>query len=115
MLLYILDANGDPVAVDDPIEWAKWFEADPVRHRRVRHTQLTDDIVVSTVFLGIDHSWGFRSPAPVLWETMIFGGEHDGYQDRYASRADAIKGHAKAVRLAGSGVQWRIVGNGGNE
>lgn len=56
---------------------------------------------VSTVFLGLDHSFGLAGDRlPLLWETMIFGGKHDGYVDRYSSRGAALKGHAKALELA---------------
>ena len=54
-------------------------------------------IFVSTVFLGLDHAW--NSDVPVLWETMIFGGEHDQYQERYTSHEDALEGHKKALTL----------------
>lgn len=47
-------------------------------------TDLPGAVRVSTVFLGLDH-FG-RVGEPVLWETMIFGGAHDGYQARYTSR-----------------------------
>lgn len=40
---------------------------------------------VSTVFLVIDHAF-FSAEAPVLYETMIFGGVHDQWQDRYHTR-----------------------------
>jgi hypothetical protein len=57
-------------------------------------------ITVSTVFLGIDHRFDL-SPGtkPILWETMIFGGKHDQYQQRYTSEADAKNGHIVAVLL----------------
>lgn len=55
------------------------------------------DIFISTVFLGLDHAW--QSDIPVLWETMIFGGEHDQYQDRYTSYEDALEGHQTALNL----------------
>jgi DNA-binding LacI/PurR family transcriptional regulator len=32
-------------------------------------------------------------------ETMIFGGEHDQYQERYTSYEDAVKGHQIALNL----------------
>jgi hypothetical protein len=50
------------------------------------------------VFLGLDHSWT-PGGKPVLWETMIFGGEHDQYQERYTSHKDALEGHEKALTL----------------
>jgi len=30
---------------------------------------------------------------------MIFGGEHDQYQERYTSYEDALKGHQTALNL----------------
>jgi len=88
---YILDDNGNPVPEPDTIRWAKWFE------NNGRHIGCDNigDIRISTVFLGIDHS--FDDGPPVLWETMIFGGKHDQYQERYRSREDAIAGHARSV------------------
>ena len=56
-----------------------------------------DDGNVSTVFLGLDHSWS--GGKPVLWETMIFGGEHDEYQARYTTYEDALEGHQEALNL----------------
>lgn len=63
---------------------------------------------VSTVFLGIDHNWG-RGP-PVLWETMIFGGPHDEFQERYSSHESAVAGHARAVRIARGEIEPDHVG-----
>lgn len=93
---YILDANGNPIAAPDVPTWAKWFET---AQRQVALTKVEPGVVeVSTVFLGLDH--GFGSGPPVLWETMIFGGSHDGYRNRYGSRAAAVEGHKLAVEIA---------------
>jgi hypothetical protein len=54
---------------------------------------------VSTIFLGLDHSFQPDGP-PVLFETMIFGGQHDQYQERYTTYELALLGHAKAVAFA---------------
>jgi len=91
---YILK-DGKPIAVDDVLEWALWFET-------AERVVAKDDIGgahISTIFLGIDYN--FDSGPPVLWETMIFGGEHDEYQERYTSEKDARAGHKRAVELAG--------------
>jgi hypothetical protein len=93
---YILDAEGNPVHEPDLMKWAKWFEGGD--KRRLARTEISKEITVSTLFLGIDHNWGDGSP--VLWETMIFGGPHDQYQERYTSRQAALKGHEWAVKLA---------------
>jgi len=55
-------------------------------------------ILVSTVFLGLDHRFTADGP-PVLWESMIFGGPHSGEQRRYTSKADALAGHADLCAL----------------
>lgn len=90
---YTLDGK-TPVAEPDILVWAKWFEK---ADRSVKKTKLPGFIEVSTVFLGNDHSF-FGGP-PMLFETMIFGGEHDGYQERYSTWEDAEAGHQRAIEL----------------
>jgi hypothetical protein len=89
---YIL-VGKEPKPVDDLIEWAKSFEG---QNRIVEQTQI-GDVKVSTVFLGLDHSFG--GGEPLLFETMIFGGKEDGFQDRYSTWDEAVEGHKKAVEL----------------
>ena len=48
-------------------------------NRRVAH-DVKDGISVSTVFLSLDYQWG-EGP-PLIFETMIFGGEHNDWQNR---------------------------------
>ena len=90
---YILNANGDPEPCDDLMEWGTWIG------RADRHLarDIIDGVTVSTVFLGLDHAFG--DATPILWETMIFGGPHDEYQERYSTRADALAGHERAKAL----------------
>lgn len=57
------------------------------------------DIEVSTVFLGLDHSFSPEKTGPILFETMIFGGEAEGYQERYATYEEAEQGHKKACDM----------------
>lgn len=90
---YVLDGK-KPVPCHDIDEWGKFM----MKHDRiVKQTHISKDVGVSTVFLGIDH--GFGSGEPVLFETMIFGGEHDGYQQRYRTWEEAEKGHQRAIEL----------------
>ena len=78
------------------IEAAEWLDKNPER-KAVKQEHI-DDVFISTVFLGLDHAWD--SDIPVLWETMIFGGEHDqSYQERYTSYEDALEGHQRAIDL----------------
>lgn len=90
---YILNGK-EPVLEPDLMKFGKWFET---ADRVVKQTQLPDNVKVSTVFLGIDH--GFGSDKPVLFETMVFGGEHDQYQDRYSTWDEAEAGHQKAIEM----------------
>ena len=90
---YILNDDNEPL-LTDLISGAQWFEQNPDR-RRVAYTELEpQNCQVSTVFLGVDHS--FNGGPPVLWETMVFGLENE-FMERYTSHADALAGHAEIV------------------
>lgn len=94
--LYILDEQGAPLEVRDVAEWGEWF----TRERRiVSQTQIGEKVLVSTVFLGMNHRFGEDGP-PLLWETMIFGGPLNEAQERYASLPDARAGHKVMCRQA---------------
>ena len=75
-------------------DWAIWFGT---TDRHVAET-IIGDVRVSTVFLGLDHGFGRNEP-PILFETMIFGGEHDQYCERCSTWEEAEAMHAKAVAL----------------
>jgi hypothetical protein len=92
---YILEEDGTIKKVDTET-WSKWFEK---AERHVGNDFLDNDVHVSTVFLGLDQNFSDEGP-PLLFETMIFGGPNDQYQDRYATKEEALEGHAKAVKLA---------------
>ena len=89
---YILKGK-KPVPEHDLLKWTRWFET---AERHVANDRL-GEAQISTVFLGIDHNFG--GGRPILFETMIFGGEHDGYQERYHTWKEAEKGHKKALNL----------------
>ena len=92
---YILK-DKTPILEPDIIKWGEWYSSAANKH--VNRTDLPNDVYVSTVFLGIDH--GFLGQGePILFETMIFGGEHDQYQDRYTTWDEAEKGHEKAINI----------------
>lgn len=86
----------EPVLCNDLMEWATWFEtADRHVAKTVVEQHGENAAKVSTVFLGLDHAFG--DGPPVLFETMVFGGDDDGYQRRYRSWAEAALGHAETV------------------
>jgi hypothetical protein len=66
---------------------SKWIDLTVVR-----------DIEISTIFLGMNHNFLSNGP-PLLFETMIFGGEFDSCQWRYATIKQARRGHRRCVRM----------------
>jgi hypothetical protein len=69
-------------------------------YKRVARTTVSnasESFDVSTVWLGIDH--GFGDGAPTIFETMVFrsGKWTDLECARYATEAEARKGHATMV------------------
>lgn len=104
-IFWILDEDGQPAHPGSFKEYHDFLESD---RKVLERTYLVgadgDPILVSTVFLTIDH--GFRYPRdredyrPVLWETMAFKGESgwaDYDSDRYTSEEEARVGHAEMV------------------
>lgn len=91
----ILNENHEVVPASNALEWARWFEKND---RRVK-LHILGKTEVSTVFLGLNHDFSLIGP-PLWFETMIFGGEHDHYQDRCTTWDEAIAMHDKAVSLA---------------
>lgn len=77
----------------DLLKWAKWFET----AKKHVANDFIGKVRVSTVFLGLNHNFGVGEP--ILFETMIFGGKHDEYQERYCTWEEAEEGHKKALEL----------------
>lgn len=76
--------------------YSSWLygETDGRYNKVVEKTQLKD-CLVSTVFLGLDHS--FDEGCPVLFETMVFEGPDAGYMERYHTWDEAVAGHERIV------------------
>lgn len=88
---WVLGEGHELVATDDVVAWGKMLESSD---RIVAKTHV-DDAEVSTVFLGLDHSFG--GSVPLLFETMVFGGPLDQECERYATWVEAEAGHASMV------------------
>lgn len=105
---YVLDGR-KVIVCNNLLEWACKFED---MNRVVAKTHIPSNgflvwlgklfkskrfepVKVSTVFLGLDHSYG-EGPLR-LFETMIFGGKFDEEVWRYATWNEAEKGHKAAV------------------
>jgi hypothetical protein len=104
---YILSDDGEPVPEPDLMKWARWFET--TRFWRLAFDQISEYVVVSTIFLGLDHRFGGDGP-PILWETMVFKNGEAQDMIRYSSRAAAMEGHEKLVAEWRANVKWHTFG-----
>ena len=92
------DRQGKPMTMQ---QWAQRFEDEDYRH--IARDVIGPDepldpaplITVSTFWLGLNHDW--RSDEPLIYETIIIGGEHDATGMRYATEKQAREGHRRAV------------------
>jgi hypothetical protein len=92
---YILDKHR-VIQTNDVLEWVECMES---RERIVARTEFACGVLVSTVFLGLDHRFGRKGP-PLVFETMVFELAESGSSDeqRYSSWDDAETGHKAVVR-----------------
>ena len=96
---YILEGR-EPIEEGNLLEWAKWIAN---ANRRVNISRIQFSVynqkgkkkigfhTVSTVFLGLDHSF-FDGP-PLLFETIVFGGKLDLEMTRCSTWEEAEKMH----------------------
>lgn len=84
----------------DPLmEWARDLEDS--RGRIIGQDALWNGLWISTVWLGLDHSFGHGPP--LIFETMVFdhlngGSGVDLDQQRYSTLAQAERGHRDMMR-----------------
>jgi hypothetical protein len=80
--------DGQPMTIE---EWGALHDSDA----KILDKTKVGDAEVSTVWLGLDHRFG--DGPPLIFETMIFGGPHDEYQERYSTKEQAQTGHERVV------------------
>ncbi len=92
------DRNGDPI---DMATWGRLFgDRD---YQVVAQTNMIDartgnnqDVLISTVWLGMNHNWG--TGPPLIFETMIFGLEElEDWQVRSPTEDHAQVVHSEAI------------------
>jgi hypothetical protein len=103
---FVLNADKTVSKMEDLAEWSARFDNDD---RRIARDVMPDGRIVSTVFLGLDHSYG--AGPPMLFETMIFPSEknfREEWFERCSTYAQAERQHQRGVeeaqRLAAEGV-----------
>lgn len=109
---YILDEDNNPVEVKDVLEWVNWLEENC--EKRIVAQAETENYLVSTIFLGLDHS--FKKDAEpedlILFETMTFHKEPSEIKlpggrttkihksvDEYEWSSDRCRTYAEAVKM----------------
>jgi hypothetical protein len=83
ILTYILDGK-TPIVEPNIREWDAWMKI--ADHRTVLRSKI-GEVIISTVFLGLDHS--FSGGPPILFETLVFGGQLDQEMTRCSTWEDA--------------------------
>lgn len=94
----------DGTPYSDMMDWATDVEGNQLK--RVAETTLPDGKWVSTVWLGLCHSFhgltGEETSDPhLIFETMVFPSEDnlsELAQNRYATEQEALQGHAEMVK-----------------
>ena len=98
------DRQGKPMTIQ---QWAEKLQDEDYRH--IARDVIGPDepldpaplITVSTFWLGLNHDW--RSDEPLIYETILIGGEHDATGMRYATEKQARDGHRRAVEQLRAG------------
>lgn len=82
------DKNGQPITSE------QWIEKSRMINYTIIGKTKVGDKEVSTVWLGLDHSFGL-SKKPLIFETLVFPQCDD--LTRYSTLEDAVIGHSKKV------------------
>lgn len=104
--------NGTPIP--ELMRWAMMFEHDDTGLLLGRHIGDTRSwfglVRTSTVWLGLDHSFG--TGPPLIFETMSFvkgTGWSERYFERYSTIEQAVAGHARAVKASRRWGWWWVL------
>lgn len=88
---FVLDGE----IVRKPKNYGEYLSRFDMKHRRVCFTILRDGSSVSTVFLGLDHSFG--EGTPILFETLGMHNNEEFCMKRYPTYEAALTGHRETV------------------
>ena len=88
------DREGSPISLRTWVRLVTWDEEHAHAYRWVAIDEV-GPFTVSTVWLGLDHSF-FVGP-PLIFETMVFGPGARDEQWRYSTEEDALAGHVQVV------------------
>ena len=92
--MYTLDADNNVV----PATMEEYIEIWNSPRHIIGKTKPVPGVEVSTVFLALDHSFSNGAHEPLVFETMVFGGDLDGEVERCCTYAQAKNMHTRWVR-----------------
>lgn len=95
------DRDGIPISAERFYE-LKWGADGAISDYAIVGRDRVGDVEISTVWLGLNHSFTPGS-RPVIFETMLCGGDHDQECVRYRALAEAQAGHAAVVDAVKAG------------
>jgi hypothetical protein len=96
MKCYRRDGTAYPGGEKGLVQWGKDFSN--FDYKIVKQDKLANGVFVSTVWLGLDHNYGFNN-RPLIFETMVFGpGDHSEDCLRYSTEEEARLGHKMIVK-----------------
>lgn len=100
MITTFWDREGRPLTVVE----ANALLADP--GYRIVARDVWDHITISTVWTGVDHGIpNTTGDPPLIFETLVSGGPHNGARFHYSTVQDAIAGHARIAAETALGQQ----------
>jgi hypothetical protein len=92
---FILHPDG---SVSEEPNLLRWMECLDQTNPLLAHDRLPGAVHIQTVFLGTNRNYGAGDP--LLFQSTILGGPHSGYLQRYSTKAEAMAGHERTVRIA---------------
>lgn len=99
MEYYDREGNAYHLDFTDPVDRRLWEWLTDLDYRRVARDNVEgEEVSVSTVLLNLDQA-PYGGGPPLIFETMVFGGDLDGECWRYSTEAEAVEGHARVVAL----------------
>ena len=91
--------NGEEITLE---QWGPLMN--DIAYKRVAMDTFPSGRWVSTVWLGMDHSFSFdgKKVPPLIFETMVFDGTGSGLEEdleRYSTEEQAREGHQRIVAM----------------
>lgn len=103
-MLYF-DKKGKPIISN---KWRELFN--DKKYQIVKKTNLKNGLIVSTVWLGLDHRINTDTGKPVIFETLVMGKKNTDYDGcRACTEEEALKDHEHFIKKGNKIPMGKIV------